>query len=54
MVWVFIGDNGNWFIHTKFMSDGEPDETPNIDVLCFLNGLVQYDESNGSRWDIGD
>jgi len=27
LVWVFIGDNGNWFIHTKFMSDGEPDET---------------------------
>lgn len=54
MVWLYIGDNSNWFIHTKFMSAGNPDETPNVDVLCFLNGLVQYSEENGSRWDIGD
>ncbi|MFN8445752.1 MAG: hypothetical protein U0175_33490 [Caldilineaceae bacterium] len=54
MVWLFIGDNSNWYIHTKFMSDGQPDETPHIDVLCFLNGLVQYDESSGSRWDTGE
>ena len=54
MVWVFIGDNSNWYIHTKFMSDGQPDETPHIDLVCFLNGLVQYDESSGNRWDGGE
>ncbi|MCX6049053.1 MAG: hypothetical protein NT075_28460 [Chloroflexi bacterium] len=54
MAWVFIGGNANWYIHTKFMSDGQPDETPHIDVLCFLNGLVEYDESSGNRWDGGE
>jgi hypothetical protein len=55
MVWVYIGENNNWQIHVKFMSDDEPDETPHVDVLCFLNGLVEYaEEWEGSRWIRGE
>lgn len=55
MVWLFIGDNANWQIRVKFMSQGSPDETPHVDVLCFLNGLVEYTEEHAnSRWIAGE
>lgn len=55
MVWLYIGENANWQIRVKFMSDDEPDETPHVDVLCFLNGLVEYrEEWQNSRWIIGE
>jgi len=55
MVWLFIGDNANWQIRVKFMSEGSPDETPHVDVLCFLNGLVEYTEEwQNSRWIAGE
>lgn len=55
MVWLYIGENANWQIHVKFMSDDEPDETPHVDVLCFLNGLVEYQEEwQNSRWITGE
>jgi hypothetical protein len=55
MVWTYIGGNNTWYIRVKFMSDGQPDETPHVDVLCFLNGLVEFrEEWEGSRWIIGE
>jgi len=55
MVWLYIGENANWQIRVKFMSHNNPDETPHVDVLCFLNGLVEYQEEwQGSRWIIGE
>lgn len=55
MVWLFIGGNSNWHIRVKFMSEGSPDETPHVDVLCFLNGLVEYaEEYPNSRWIAGE
>lgn len=55
MVWLYIEANSNWHIRVKFMSHNNPDETPHVDVLCFLNGLVEYQEEwQDSRWIIGE
>lgn len=55
MVYLFIGENANWQIRVKFMSEGSPDETPHVDVLCFLNGLIEYrEEYPNSRWIAGE
>ncbi|MEZ4681034.1 MAG: hypothetical protein R2932_43160 [Caldilineaceae bacterium] len=51
--WAYVED-GWWWVGVNFASDGEPDDTPSIDVVCFLKGMVEYDTTYGIREDVGE
>lgn len=51
--WTYT-EGGWWWVGVNFASHNKPHDTPSIDVVCFLKGLVEYDTSFGVREDLGD
>ena len=43
-----------WWVGVNFASDGEPDDTPSVDVVCFAKNIVEYDTTYGVREDLGN
>lgn len=50
-VWTYIAD-GWWWVGVNFSSHNKHD-TPSVDVVCFLKGMVEYDTTYGVREDPG-
>ncbi|MCB0188849.1 MAG: hypothetical protein KDE31_31480, partial [Caldilineaceae bacterium] len=51
-VWTFV-EGGWWWVGVEFSSHNKHD-TPSIDVVCFLKGMVEYDTTHGAREDLGN
>ncbi|MEZ4864236.1 MAG: hypothetical protein R3C14_23185 [Caldilineaceae bacterium] len=51
-VWAYVED-GWWWVGVNFSSHNKND-TPSIDVVCFLKGIVEYDTTYGIREDQGN
>lgn len=51
-VWAYVED-GWWWVSVNFSSHNKND-TPSIDVICFLKGMVEYDTTYGIREDQGN
>ncbi|MCE7988378.1 MAG: hypothetical protein DYG89_45040 [Caldilinea sp. CFX5] len=50
--WTYVED-GWWWVSVKFSSHNKND-TPSIDVVCFLKGIVEYSTEFGQRHDFGE
>jgi hypothetical protein len=49
-VWTYV-DGDWWWVGVNFASHNKPHDTPSIDVVCFLKGMVEYDTTYGVRED---
>lgn len=52
-VWTYV-DGDWWWVGVNFASHNKPHDTPSIDVVCFLKGMVEYDTTFGVREDVAD